>query len=213
MLSTVPNEAPRPRPRRRTRRPDPVFSVRDAETLQALAHPIRVQVLEALREPAAAATVARRIGLPRQKVNYHLKELERAGLVTRVEERRVGNFVETVYRAVARTFLVSPEVAWADRRRFETLRSQHSLETLVLLGELLQRDAADLLDHAAFDGAEIASASVSAEVSFADEQERAAFLSAYLEAVAPLLEQYGRKDGAPYRVVLAAYPATDGDQE
>ena len=209
MLSKAQKQAPLPRPRRRARRPDPVFSVRDAETLQALAHPIRVQVLEALREPASAATVARRIGQPRQKVNYHLKELERAGLVQRIEERRVGNFVEAIYRAVARTFLVSPQVAWADRRRFETLRSQHSLETLVLLGERLQRDAADLLDRAAFDGAEIASASVSAEVSFADEAERAAFLSEYLEAVAPLLEQYGTKGGAPYRVMLAAYPDSE----
>ena len=201
---------PKPRPRRRSRRPDPVFSVRDAATLQALAHPIRVQVLEALRDEASAATVARRIGLPRQKVNYHLKELERAGLVQRVEERRAGNFIETLYRAVARTFLVSPEVAWADGRRFETLASQHALETLVLLGERLQRDAAGLLDRAAYDGAQIASASVTAEVSFADEEQREAFLNEYLEAIAPLLKQYGAKEGAPYRVVLAAYP--DGER-
>lgn len=209
MLSSAKKTLPTPRPRRRPRRPDPVFSVRDAATLQALAHPIRVQVLEALREPASAATVARRIGLPRQKVNYHLKELERAGLVQLVEERRVGNFVESVYRAVARTFLVSPEVAWADGRRFETLASQHALETLVLLGERLQRDAAGLLDRAAFDGAQIASASVTAEVSFENEAEREAFLNEYLEAIAPLLERYGAKEGAPYRVVLAAYPGDE----
>jgi DNA-binding transcriptional ArsR family regulator len=195
-----------PRKSRQGRRPDPVFSVRDADTLQALAHPIRVQVLEALREPASAASVARRMGLPRQKVNYHLKELERAGLVARVEERRVGNFVESVYRAVARTFLVSPEVAWADPRRMETLRSQHSLETLVLLGERLQRDAAGLLDRAAFDSEEIASASAVAEARFANETDREAFFNEYVRMTARLLEQYGNKEGAPYRIVLAAYP-------
>jgi DNA-binding transcriptional ArsR family regulator len=190
-----------------------VFSVRDAETLQALAHPIRVQILESLREPASAATVARRIGLPRQKVNYHLKELERAGLVQQIDERRVGNFIECVYRAVARTFLVSPEVAWADGRRLETMQSQHSLETLVMLGERLQRDAASLLDRAAFDGAQIASVSVSAELSFENEKQRQAFLNEYLETLAPLLERYGSKTGAPYRVVLAAYPEAEGGQE
>jgi len=210
MLSTARTTDPKPRPRRRSRRPDPVFSVRDAETLQALAHPIRVQVLEALREPASAAMVARQIGLPRQKVNYHLKELERAGLVQQIEERRVGNFVELVYRAVARTFLVSPEVAWADGRRLDALQSQHSLETLVLLGERLQRDAAGLLDRAAYDGDQIASASVTAEVSFESEEAREAFLHDYLEVIAPLLERYGSKSGAPYRVVLAAYPETKG---
>jgi DNA-binding transcriptional ArsR family regulator len=194
------------RPRRRSRRPDPVFAVRDAGTLQALAHPLRVQVLEALREPAAAATVARRIGQPRQKVNYHLKELERAGLVQRVAERRVGNFVESVYRAVARSFVVSPEVTWGDGRRSEALQSQHSLETLVLLGEGLQQDAAALLDRAAFEGEQIASASVAADVHFADEAEREAFLNDYLRATAELLKQYGKREGAPYRVLLAAYP-------
>lgn len=192
-------------PRRRERRPDPVFSVRDSATLQALAHPIRVQILESLREPASAATVARRIGLARQKVNYHLKELARAGLVQQVGERRVGNFMESVYRAVARTFLVSPEVAWAGTRRFDVMRSQHSLETLVALGERLQHDAVSLLDRAAFDGEQIASASVVAEARFATERERRAFLDEYVGAMATLFERHAGKTGEPYRIVLAAY--------
>jgi hypothetical protein len=145
-------------------------------------------------------------------VNYHLKELERAGLVQAVEERRAGNFIETLYRAVARTFLVSPEVAWADPRRLEAMQSQHSLETLVHLGERLQHDAAALLDQAAFDGAQIASASVAADVRFASEEERQAFLDEYLKALAPILERYGTKEGAAYRVLLAAYPDERSEQ-
>jgi DNA-binding transcriptional ArsR family regulator len=197
--------------RRPKRRPDPVFSVRDADTLQALAHPIRVQILEALREPASAASVARRIGLPRQKVNYHLKELERAGLVQQIEERRVGNFIESVYRAVARTFLVSPEVAWAGERRSETLRSQHSLETLVRLGERVQHDAASLLDRAAFDGEQIPSASVVAEAHFENEEDREAFFTEYVRETARILERHASKKGAPFRIVFAAYPDTGGE--
>lgn len=183
-----------------------VHSVEDLGGLQALAHPLRVQILEALRVPAAAATVARSLGQPRQKVNYHLKELERAGLVRRVGERRSGNFVETLYEAVARAFVVSPRVAWGDQRRGETLRQQLSLESIVLLGERLQRDAAALLDRAAFDGEQIASASVATEVRFASEEERATFLKEYLGAIGPLLRRLGSRGGAPYRVVLAAYP-------
>jgi DNA-binding transcriptional ArsR family regulator len=178
----------------------------DPEALQVLGHPLRVQVLEALRQPASAATVARRIGQARQKVNYHLKELESAGLVEPVGERRVGNFVESIFRAVARSFLVSPEVAWSDPRRTETLRRQHSLQTLVHLGERLQSDAAVLVDRAAFDGEEVASASVAAEVRFADEADRSAFLKEYVKTTRQLLERYGKKSGEPYRVVIAAYP-------
>jgi DNA-binding transcriptional ArsR family regulator len=183
-----------------------IESVTRPEALQALAHPLRVQVLERLREPASAATVARDLRVPRQRVNYHLKELEKAQLVHAVGERRSGNFIETLYEAVARTFVVSPRVAWADPRRTKAMAEQFSLDQLVLLGERLQRDAAVLLDRAAFDGQEIASASVEAEVRFATAQDRAEFLNAYLAAVGPLLKRYTSASGSPYRVALAVYP-------
>ena len=180
--------------------------VDEPEGLQALSHPVRVQVLEALRQPASAADAARQVGHPRQNVNYHVKELERAGLVRRVGERRKGNFIEGLYQAVASTFVVSPRAAWGDQRRIEAMRDQFSLERLVHLGERLERDAAVLLDRAAFDGEQIASVAVEADVHFASERDRAAFLEEYLEAVGPLFRKYGRRGGAPYRVALAAYP-------
>jgi DNA-binding transcriptional ArsR family regulator len=180
--------------------------VEQPDGLQALAHPVRVQVLEALREPSSAATAARRVGQPRQNVNYHVKELERAGLVRCVGERRKGNFVERLYQAVATTFVVSPRAAWGNPRRMEAMQDQFALERLVHLGERLERDAAVLLDRAAFDGDEIASVSVEVDVRFATETDRAAFLEEYLAAVGPLFRKYGRRDGDPYRVALAAYP-------
>jgi len=191
----------------------PVFAVRTPAALQALAHPLRVRILEALREPASAAAAARDIGQSRQKVNYHLKELEDAGLVRPTGERRVGNFVETLYQSVARSFVVSPEVAWAGPQRGETLRNQHSLQTLVHLGDRLGRDAAALLDRATFDDEEIPSASVVAEARFETEADREAFLTGYAQAVTSLLEQYGNKRGVPYRVVLAAYPRVERSEE
>ena len=184
--------------------------VRDAAGLAALSHPMRVQILDALREPQSAAAVARALGQRRQKVNYHLRELEGAGLIALKGEARVGNFVESLYQAVARTFLVSPEVAWADPRRAEALGQQHSLQTLVHLGERLQRDAALLLERAAFAGQQIASASVIAEARFADEAQRAAFFDEYMRTTSELLAKYGAKQGAPYRVLLGVYPEPEG---
>ena len=184
----------------------PVRSVTSTSDLQALNHPTRIAILESLREPASAAAVAREINQPRQLVNYHLKELDRAGLVERVEERRRGNFIETLYRAVARSFVISPQVAWATPRRLEALQRQHALGTLVGLGEQLQRDAAGLLDRAAFDGEEIASAAVTADVRFESEEDRASFMDAYLRMTRELLERYGSKRGDRYRVMVAVYP-------
>jgi DNA-binding transcriptional ArsR family regulator len=187
----------------------PVHVVEDIEALQVLGHPLRVRILEALRAPGSAATVAREVGEPRQKVNYHIKELERVGLVAPVGERRSGNFIESLYESVARSFLVSPRVAWSDPRRVDALRQQHSLERLVMVGGQLERDAIALLDRAAFDGEQVASAAVEVDVQFADEQDRAAFLDEYLKTVRRLCDQYGTRSGLPYRVVFAAHPTAE----
>lgn len=183
-----------------------VGTVTRLEALQALAHPARVRILGQLRQPDSAAAVARRLDQPRQRVHYHLKELEKVGLVRAVGERRSGNFVETLYEASARSFVVSPRLVWSDPRRVAAMRDQLSLEQLVAVGEAIQRDAAALLDRAAFDGEQIASVSVSAELGFASPEQRAEFLKAYLRAVGPLLKAYGAGEGERYRVVLAAYP-------
>jgi hypothetical protein len=121
-------------------------------------------------------------------------------------ERRSGNFVESLYRSAARTLVVLPRAAWGDPRRLAAMADQVSLENLVTLGERLARDAAVLLDRATFEAEEIASAAVEAEVHFAGEADRAAFLDEYLAAVGPLLRKYGATAGTPYRVALAAYP-------
>jgi DNA-binding transcriptional ArsR family regulator len=188
-----------------------VVSITDPEQLQALAHPLRLRVLEALRSPASAAGVARVLGANRQNVNYHLKELERAGLVRRVGERRRGNLVEQLFEATGTAYVVSPRAAWADPRRIGALADQLSLERLVDIGERLGRDAAALLDRAAFDGEQIASASVEVEVRLATEEARQQFLDEYLAAVAPVLRKFGRRRGSRYRVALAVYP--DPDEE
>jgi len=188
----------------------PVHIIEEAAELAALAHPLRVRILDVLRTPASAATVARAVGQSRQNVNYHLKELERTGLVHRAGEQRKGNFMETLFESAAPTILVSPRALWGDEQRAEALKAQLSLENLVLLGERLGRDASVLLDRAAFDGEEIASAAVEAEVHFADEAARAAFMREYLAAVGPLLKKYGRRMGQRYRVALAAYPDPEG---
>ena len=190
-----------------------IRSLSDPEQLQALSHSTRVAILEVLRKPMSAASVARELGQPRQRINYHLKELARVGLVEAVEERRKGNFIETLYRSVARSFVVSPQVAWSNPRRLEALRRQHSLGTLVEMGERLQADAAVLLDRAAYDGEEIASAGVTAEARFATEADRAAFLDAFLRSTRELLEEHGSKDGEPFRAVFAVYPRTEGGDD
>ena len=189
------------------------MTISTPEGLQALSHPLRVAILGALEVPGSAADLARRLDQQRQKVNYHLKALEEAGLVEAVESRQKGNFIETVYETTARSFVVAPEVAWSDDRRGVAMRAQHSLETLVGQGSRLQRNAAELLDRAAFDGDLVASASVSASVNFADEATRAAFIRDYLESTKQLIETYSGEGGESYTLELAVHPTTENNND
>jgi DNA-binding transcriptional ArsR family regulator len=178
----------------------------DPGQVAALAHPLRVAILDALRTPGSAAGAARAIGETRQKVNHHVKALLDAGLLRPEGERRNGNFVEQLYQSVASSFMVSPRLACGGDRRVEALRSQVPLEHLTELGERIQRDAIELLDRAAFDGEDIPSLSVDASVRFPDEAGRAAFMAEYLDLLEPLLRKHGARQGGAFRVVTAVYP-------
>jgi DNA-binding transcriptional ArsR family regulator len=70
--------------------------------------PVRSRLLSELAEPASAAALAERLGVPRQKVNYHLRTLEAHALVRVVEERRHGGLTERVLAATAASYVVSP---------------------------------------------------------------------------------------------------------
>ena len=164
-----------------------------SDQLAAITHPTRLRILDALRVADSAAGVARRLGEPRQRINHHVRELAKAGLVVDAGERRKGNFVEQLYESAAGTFVVSPRLTWGDGARLQAIAEQVSLQHLVEVGERLQRDAVALLDRAAFDGEQIPSAAVEATVRFADAEARAAFLDEYLALTARLVEQHATR--------------------
>ena len=89
----------------------PLDVIRSPASAAAALDPQRQELLLHLREPDSASGLARRLDLPRQRINYHLRVLEEAGLVELVEERRKGNCMERVVRATARAFMISPEAA------------------------------------------------------------------------------------------------------
>jgi hypothetical protein len=187
-----------------------VLTLDDPDSIAAATHPVRAALLVAMREPTTAAAAARATGQSRQNAAYHVRELAKVGLLRHAGERQNGNFVEQLYVAAAPTIVISPRSTWgADPRRAEALADQLSLGRLVALGEQLQRDAAGLLDRAAFDAEEIPSASASTEITFASEIDRAAFLRDYVELLGELAKRHGAKSGESFRVLLAAYPNSE----
>src|SRR5947207_2605249 len=87
----------------------PLTLLADARSLTVALGLIRHQLLDLLKaEPDSATGLARRLNLSRQKVNYHLRELERAGLVELHDQRQRRGLTERRLRTSARAWIVDP---------------------------------------------------------------------------------------------------------
>ncbi len=76
--------------------------LRDPEVLRLIADPLRLRMLELLRQqPRTVTELATLLDTPRTKLYYHIKLLETHDLVTVVESRLVSGIVEKRYRATA----------------------------------------------------------------------------------------------------------------
>jgi len=186
--------------------------IEDPAAAEASLDPIRTRILQELAEPGSATQLAAKVGLPRQKVNYHLKALERHGLVELVEERRKGNVTERVLQATAASYLISP-VALAsvapDPHRFTDRFSAFWL--LALAGRLVQ-EVGKLIAGAAAARQKLATFAIDGEITFRTAADRAAFAEELGVAVTRLVDKYHDSDGGgaggrKHRLVVALHPA------
>lgn len=181
----------------------------DAERARLALSPIRRRLLRALREPGSATTLAAALELPRQRIGYHLRALEEAGLIELVEERKRRGFIERVFVARADAFLVDPgilgpppEVAVQDR---------FAAEHLVSVAAGIVRDVSRMREAADDAGQRLLTFTVEADVGFSTPQQLEDFSREVADAVAELARKY-RSDGPGrrYRLVVGAHPAVSG---
>ncbi|MGH9315202.1 MAG: ArsR/SmtB family transcription factor [Vicinamibacterales bacterium] len=172
----------------------------------------RRQLLAHLAEPDSAAGLARRLGLPRQRLNYHLRELERQGLVELVEERRKGNCVERVVRATARAFVISPDALGELGPTPEAAADRFSATYLVSAAARTVRDVAALHAGAKRAGKRLSTFTLEADVRFATAEARARFAEELASAVAALAAKYHDERtprGRRFRVLAAIHPVLE----
>lgn len=171
--------------------------------------PIRARLLSELTEPASAAALAGRVGLTRQKVNYHLRSLEAHGLVQVAEERRWGGLTERLLVATASSYVISPAALGAVAPDPARSRDRMSARYLVALAARLVREVADLSRRSEAAGARLATMALDAEVRFRSPAERAAFVEDLTSALTTLVSRYHDPDapgGRSHRLVVAAHP-------
>ncbi|WP_406047655.1 helix-turn-helix domain-containing protein [Kribbella sp. NBC_00889] len=186
--------------------------VEEPEKLRVALSPIRRRLLELLREPSSATQLAATLGLPRQRMNYHLRELEKAGLIELVEERRRRGFTERILRAKAATLVVDPAVMG---HAFTDIQDQFAAEHLVDVAAGTVRDVARMQSAADADGKRLLTFTLEAEVRFAEPGDVHRFTDALTEAVRRTIEQFDTESGRPYRLIAGGHPAsrrTEGEE-
>ena len=171
--------------------------------------PVRARLLAELAEPGSAATLAERVGLTRQKVNYHLRLLETHGLVREVEQRRWGGLTERLLRATAASYVVSPRALGDAGTDPERSADRMSAGYLVALAARVVREVGELARRAESLGKRLPTLALDAEIRLRSPAERAAFTSELAAAVTAIAAKYHDPtacDGRSYRLVVGAHP-------
>lgn len=184
--------------------------IEEPERATSVLDPMRRQLLDELAEPDSAAGLARRLGMPRQVVTYHVRQLEAEGLVSFVAERRKRNCVERIVQATARSYVISPAALGplgADPNRVE---DQFSSTYLLAVASKLIGDVATLRRRADASGKRLATFTAQTDVRFASPAEQSAFAAELTECLGRLAAKYHQSEatnGRTFSFVLAGHPA------
>jgi DNA-binding transcriptional ArsR family regulator len=185
----------------------------DAARVAAALPPIRRQILGLLAEPDSAAGLARRLGVPRQRVNYHLRELERAGLVELFDQRQRRGLVERRLRISARAYVVDPALLGVPAADAADVRDRFSSAYLVGAASRVIRDVAVLRERAAAAGQRLATLTLETEVAFASPADLRAFADELQAAVADLAVRYHTPGGRRHQLVAGVHPTITKTEE
>ena len=188
-----------------------VFYIETVDQARTLLTPHRLELLKQLDRPRTCPELAAFFGDSAQKVYYHVKALEHAGLVEKVGERRVRGAVEGSYQAKARSYWLAPDLVGGIGSA-PMARDQASLGVLCSLAEEILDDVGHLAHRSAV-GKTVHSLSLTAEIELPDGERRAAFMRDVQQVFEDLARSYGaqapdRTDDRPqpFRLVLACYP-------
>jgi hypothetical protein len=183
-----------------------VAVIDDPYAAGAALDPIRSRLLAELSSPHSAASLAKKVGIPRQKVNYHLRALESHRLVREAETRKWGGLTERRMVATASSYVVSPAALGPVAADPGRVRDRLSADYLIALAARVVREVAGLVRKAADHGKRLATLSLDTEIRFRSAPERAAFTDELTRAVAALVAKYHDQNGRAHRLVVVSHP-------
>ncbi len=184
--------------------------IEDAKSARVMFDPLRLQILEKLRNPDSASGLARLFKIPRQKVNYHLRELEQQGLVEQVDEKRKGNCVERIVRTTAKSYLINPNALGTLAIDPEKVQDKFSSSYLVGVLANSIRDLATLRQRAEQEKKKLATFTLQTEIRFASAEDRSKFANELAKTMNRLAVKYHNEKatgGRIFKFIIGSYPA------
>ena len=172
--------------------------------------PKRARLLSEMAEPVSAAALAARVGLPRQRVNYHLRALEKHGLVQAAGERKWGGLTERRLVATARSYLISPAALGPLACDPGRTRDRLSASYLIALAARIVREVSHFARRSRETGKRLATFSLDTEIRFQSLEARARFSGELVVAISELARRYHDESapgGRRHRLVVVAHPA------
>jgi DNA-binding transcriptional ArsR family regulator len=187
--------------------------ISDSSAATTALDPMRSRLLAELREPMSAAALSNRVGLSRQKVNYHLRQLERHGLVRLAETRRWGGLTERMLVASASGYLVSPEAMGEAAGDPVSTADRLSAGYVVALAARLVRELGGMLRNASRRHQRLPAFGLDSAICFRSPSERAAFTEDLTRAITRVIAEYHdpqAPDGRWHRLLVASHPVPKG---
>jgi DNA-binding transcriptional ArsR family regulator len=175
----------------------------------AVLSPLRRRILGSLHmHPDSATGLGRRLALPRQKVNYHLRELERAGLLELAEERQRRGCIERTLRLTARAYVINPALLGDLAEDPQGIRDRFSSSFLIATATRLLREVTLLARKATQARKTLPTYTLETEIRFKNAADRADFADRLTQAVAELAARYNDESAGSraYRLVVASHP-------
>lgn len=188
----------------------------EPEAAAAALDPVKARLLAELSQPASAAALAARVGMPRQRVNYHLRALEAHGLVAVAEERRWGGLTERRLVATAASYVVSPAALGPVACDPDRSRDRMSASYAIAVAARVVRELGALWRRACRERKRLATLTLDTEIRFRSAAERADFTHELTAAIAALAAKYHDEvapGGRRHRVLLVAHPTPSKERE
>jgi DNA-binding transcriptional ArsR family regulator len=188
---------------------EPIELVADPDRVRLALSPMRRRLLDRLQAPASATELASELALGRQRINYHLRALESAGLVELVEQRQRRGCIERVLAARARAFVVDPAVMDARERPAVKTAAQDRFAAghLIDSAAAIVREVARMHAKAERQRTRLLVFTLDTEIGFAAPADFERFATRLGEFLAREAAASDAPNGRRYRVVIGAHPA------